>query len=144
MSSDRHKILGVLAGSLLFAGFGCGGGKPAVVTSSEEATVTGTVKVRGQLVTKGDVLFDPSNYLRNVPVRSAPIGPDGTYKVTTLVGPNIVRIALAPDALPPNKESPQTDAEEPDANRESVEYEQISFDVQKGENVLNIELPQPK
>ena len=138
----RHRIARVVIGVVLLTSLGCGGGKPPVATTSEEATVTGTVTVRGQVVTKGDVVFDPSNHVRNVPARTAPVGTDGRYRITTLVGENIVRIAPAPDALPPVETRTQPDDAE-DANRDSVEYELIAFDVRKGDNVLNIVLPRP-
>jgi hypothetical protein len=72
---------------------GCGDGKPSVSTSTEEATVSGTVKAEGKLVTQGEISFDPSNYLRkNVGMKTVPIGKDGTYSIKTLAGENRVRV----------------------------------------------------
>jgi len=53
-----------------------------------EATVTGTVVVRGKPATGGEVRFNPANVDRQVGPRSAPIGKDGTYTITTYTGGN--------------------------------------------------------
>ncbi|MFO0908918.1 MAG: hypothetical protein U0794_11260 [Isosphaeraceae bacterium] len=72
---------------------GCGG-PPAVDSSTTEATVKGVVKVDGEPVTEGEIIFDPANYLRkDAPQRTAPIGKDGSYTIKTLTGENIVRIS---------------------------------------------------
>jgi hypothetical protein len=68
---------------------GCDG-KPSVDTSQTEATVTGTVRVRGTPAEGGTILFNPSNSGRLVPTRSAAIGKDGAYTITTLTGGNQV------------------------------------------------------
>lgn len=79
------------AAGLLSVVLGCGDDKPPVDTSSEEATVKGKVTLRGKPVVKGNIRFDPSNYLRrDATARSAPIQPDGSYEVKTLVGLNRV------------------------------------------------------
>ena len=69
---------------------GCGDGKPWVDTSLTEATVTGTVSVKGTPATGGKILFNPSNAGRIVPTRTADIGPDGSYTIKTLTGDNRV------------------------------------------------------
>jgi len=69
---------------------GCGDGKPSVDTSLTEATVTGVVSVKGTPATGGQIRFNPSNSGRIVPTRSAEIGPDGRYTITTLTGDNRV------------------------------------------------------
>src|SRR5262245_35307848 len=69
---------------------GCDAGTPAVDTSSTEATVSGVVTVKGFPAKGGEIRFNPSNHLRIVPTRSAPIGEDGSYKITTLTGVNAV------------------------------------------------------
>lgn len=126
-----------------FVGLGCGD-KPAVSTSTEEATVTGTVKVHGKLLTGGAVVFDPANSSRTMAVaRTVPIGVNGTYKVTTLVGQNTVRIILPrkPGALPSDG---ATANESKDIRAESaIEYEDIVFEVKSGDNRLDIEFPRP-
>src|SRR5262245_14224012 len=72
---------------------GCDSGKPAVSTSSTEAKVMGKVLIKGEPAKSGTVHFDPSNYRRkSAAVRSAPINPDGTYEITTLIGENTVSI----------------------------------------------------
>ncbi|MGE3821983.1 MAG: hypothetical protein AB7I30_21425 [Isosphaeraceae bacterium] len=105
---------------------GCAGeDKPPVDTSSEEATVKGTVTFNGKPVAKGEVAFDPSNYLRkSEAARRAPIGPDGTYSVKTLVGANRVSFSI-----------PEM-ARDPGLQDLSLEY-----DVKSGENAYDIVLP---
>lgn len=92
MANRYRGGLGPLVASLLMlgAGTGCGDGTPSVDTSTTEAVVSGTVKVRGTPATGGEILFNPSNHLRIVPVKSAPIGPDGSFKITTFTGGNEV------------------------------------------------------
>jgi hypothetical protein len=74
-------------------GPGCDDGKPRVDTSLNEATVSGTVKVRGQPAEGGTILFNASNADRIVPHRTAPIDKDGRYTITTYTGPNQVSFA---------------------------------------------------
>jgi hypothetical protein len=69
---------------------GCGDGKPWVDTSLTEATVSGTVSVKGTPASGGKILFNPSNAGRIVPTRTAEIGPDGSYSIKTLTGDNRV------------------------------------------------------
>ncbi len=70
---------------------GCGDGKPSTDTSLTEATVTGVVKANGEPVTEGGTIaFNPSNYGRKVAARTAQIGPDGRYTITTYTGDNQV------------------------------------------------------
>jgi hypothetical protein len=80
----------LLSVPLLTLGPGCDSGAPAVDSSSTEATVSGVVTVRGVPAKGGEVRFNPSNHLRVVPTKTAPIGEDGTYKITTLTGVNTV------------------------------------------------------
>src|SRR5689334_8554150 len=75
---------------LVLAGQGCGGGPPPVDSSTTEATVVGVVKVKGAPAEGGEVVFNPSNHLRIVPAKTATIGPDGTFKITTFTGGNEV------------------------------------------------------
>jgi hypothetical protein len=79
-----------LVTTLLTLGPGCDGGKPYVDTSKREATVSGIVSVKGKPAEGGNILFNASNSDRIVPHRSAPIGKDGSYKVTTYTGGNQV------------------------------------------------------
>ncbi len=83
----RTALLALVAASLLQ---GCGEGTPWVDTSLTEASVSGTVSVKGTPATGGKILFNPSNAGRIVPTRTADIGPDGTYTIKTLTGDNRV------------------------------------------------------
>jgi hypothetical protein len=104
-------------------GWGCDG-RPAVSSSTTEATVKGTVTVKGKPATKGTVEFDPANYQRkDAQARSAPINPDGTYTIETLVGGNTVRVRG------------------PEAEKAGALYETTDFDVKEGENTLDIKVP---
>jgi hypothetical protein len=69
---------------------GCGDGKPSVDTSKTEATVSGTVKVKGKPAEGGVIMFNPSNSERIASTRSVQIGKDGSYKITTFTGGNQV------------------------------------------------------
>ena len=81
-------VFGLLAWSAVS---GCGDGKPSTDTSLTEATVTGVVKANGEPVTEGGTIaFNPSNYGRKVAARTAEIGPDGRYTLTTYTGDNQV------------------------------------------------------
>jgi hypothetical protein len=105
---------------------GCSGTKvnPEATGSTAEATVQGTVKVRGKLVTKGEVVFDPANINRpTAPVHKAPIGKDGKYSLKTLVGPNTVTV-----------ESKETLGD-------STLQTGDQYIVQAGENTFNVVLP---
>src|SRR5262249_19964640 len=69
---------------------GCGDGKPYMDPSLTEATVRGTVTAKGEPVTAGRILFNPSNAGRLVPTKTAEIGPDGHYTIKTYTGDNLV------------------------------------------------------
>jgi hypothetical protein len=91
-SGTRAVLIAVTCG---LAAVGCGPGGPHAESSLAEATVTGRVESAGKPITKGQVIFDPSNVSRPREVaRTAEIGPDGTYKVTTLIGENRVTVAI--------------------------------------------------
>jgi hypothetical protein len=125
MSATAHRLACLISvtGGLLVATWGCGD-QPSVTSSTTEATVKGTVIIKGKPATKGKVVFDPANYRRkDVQARSAPINKDGTYSVTTLVGGNNVRV------------------EGPEAEKAGATYSSIDFDVKSGENTLDIKLP---
>jgi hypothetical protein len=127
MRSNLGRLTGLVAAGLLVIIWGCGDGRPSVDTSTAEATVKGTVKVRGKPATGGTIHFDPSNVKRKTEaVRSAPIGKDGSYTVKTLVGMN--QITFTGPAF--DKDRQLQDASVP-------------YDVQSGEQTLNIELPPP-
>src|SRR6516165_10361600 len=93
MRVSRWWLAPAAATALSVAAWGCSG-RPAVASSTEEAKVTGTVKVNGKPMTSGTVTLDPSNYARaNAEPRIGEIKSNGTYEVTTLVGKNAVRVA---------------------------------------------------
>ena len=79
-----------LFGILVVAG--CDGA-PSGETSSQEATVAGSVSVKGQRMNSGEVLFTPVGPRPNGAVRSIKVKPDGSYEIKTLVGTNQVRIS---------------------------------------------------
>jgi hypothetical protein len=86
----------VCAGAL---GLGGGCGSPSTTSSTAEATVHGTVKLKGKLLTSGKVFFNPSNVNRkDVAAVTAEIGKDGTYTIKTLVGRNVVSVS-APETV---------------------------------------------
>jgi len=115
--------LTTIAAVLGVAAWGCDDGKPPVSSSMTEAKVKGTVTVKGKRLTKGQVTFNPSNYLRKTePPRSAPISQDGAYEITTLVGENMVTL-------------------EKTGQEKALGYQLMTCDVKEGENVFDIELP---
>jgi hypothetical protein len=90
-----HRLRGRLAPiAAILAGIGAGcDGRPSVDSSTTEATVSGTILVRGKPATGGEILFNPANVDRPVGPRSAPIGKDGTYTIKTYTGGNQVGFA---------------------------------------------------
>ena len=89
---------------------------------SSGSTVSGKVTLEGKPVSGGEISFDPSNVERPMePPRMAPIGEDGTYKITTLVGDNTVTVSS------------------PAANQ-TRDTSQKVISVQPGENTADIEL----
>lgn len=121
----RLRQLVFIAPSIgLLIALGCGDGKPSVSSSTDEANVSGSVTIQGKRATRGQVVFDPSNYQRTgVPARTAEISKDGTYTVKTLVGGNSVRV------------------NGPEAEKAGATYTIINFEVQPGDNKLDITLP---
>lgn len=110
----------------LIAAVGCDGrgGAPAVSSSMEEATVRGTVTIRGKPAAGGEIQFDPANVDRKVMPRQAPIDKDGAYTIKTLVGGNSVTVR-----------GPAVDRDLGlSANQRTVE-------VKSGENTVPIEVP---
>jgi hypothetical protein len=107
---------------------GCGGehaGAPAVSTSTEEADVTGVVKVRGKPVSGGSVNFHSANIGRATPDRTVPINKDGTYSLKAFVGRNTVSVDCKELASP--------------KNREFRDFE-MQIDIQSGSNTKDIEI----
>jgi len=121
----RARIVAPLAVAFLAIGGGCDAGKPATESSTQEATVKGKVTVLGKPATKGRVTFDPSNISRpGAQVRTAEIQADGTYQVTTLVGPNSISVNVPKPARPTPGMSPE-----------------FGHVVTPGENTFDITLP---
>ena len=121
MIRTEWRIVGLAAA--LFVGWGCGSGAPPVSSTTEEATVKGTVTVKGKPLTKGEIIFDPSNINRPVAPRTAPLGPDGSYTIKTLTGENSVTVRGPTINNDPN-----------------LGLNQTTVDVKSGENQVPIEL----
>src|SRR5262249_10166763 len=114
-----------LASLVLAAASGCGQGAPPVSSSRTEAVVRGKVVIRGQTPGGGDIVFDPANYRpRDVGARRCPLGKDGTYTITTLLGENSVRY-----------EGPAI------AGNRELEGTSVTYDVKEGENQFDLVLP---
>ena len=92
MRVSRWWLTRAAATAFSVAAWGCSDGTPSVDSSTDEAKVTGTVKVNGKPMTSGTVTFDASNIARTGAARTANIKSDGTYEVSTLVGKNILRV----------------------------------------------------
>lgn len=110
------------AASLLALAVGCDS-RPPVESSMAEATVKGTVTIKGKNATKGKVVFDPSNYLRKEARRTADINPDGTYEIKTLIGLNEVQI------------------ESTEAAKAGASYDRYSLDVPAAGTTFDIKVP---
>jgi hypothetical protein len=109
------------------AASGCGEGRPSVDTATTEATVNGTVRIRGKTATRGRISFDPSNYKRkDAKAASAPIGKDGSFTLTTLVGENMVSVT-----------SPEI------TRNPALSYNRQTIVVNDGSNTITVELPPP-
>lgn len=123
----RQWIWVPVAAALLGSCPGCSG-RPSVDSSTTEAKVTGSVRIRHKPMTEGEITFDPSNYKRkDEPPRSAKLKSDGTYEITTLTGLNTVTIAGPAIAREPE-----------------LGYAGKTLDVQSGTNSLDIDLPPEK
>jgi hypothetical protein len=122
----RQHAAGWLA--LALCAGGCGNpDAPRVSGSMEEATVKGTVRVRGKPVTSGVVSFRCSNVNRpTATTREATINKDGTYTIRTLVGENFVEVS-SKDVF--SSKTP-----------ELIENEQM-VRVQSGESNIDINIP---
>jgi len=123
---------------VLLANGGCDeyAGAPPVSTSTEEADVTGIVKLRGKPINNGTVLFHSANIRRATQDRSVKIGQDGSYSIKAYLGQNTVKVDCK-ELLSPK-------------NRQFQDFEQ-QVDVQSGSNTIDIDinpenrdLPKPK
>jgi hypothetical protein len=137
MNMRRNNRTGVascaLAAAVALLGIAAGcDSRPAVNSSTtEEGTVHGRVTLDGKPVTGGEVVFNPANYQRKmIAARTAPIGADGTYTITTLTGSNAVMV------------NPKADSRgKPKAG--AVPAQMRPFEVQPGDNTFDVELSTP-
>jgi hypothetical protein len=113
--------------ALLTALSGCSAA-PDRESSTEEATVTGTVKVRGKLLDGGELNFNAVNPNRRVEARKAAIGKDGTYKAKAYIGLNTVTVF---PRKPRNKQEGK--------DFFGVNYEEKSVIVKSGDNTADLE-----
>jgi hypothetical protein len=101
-------------------------------SSLNDATVTGTVKVRGKLLNGGEVNFNAVNPNRRVDTRKATIGKDGAYTVKAYLGLNIVTV------FPPKPRDKQQGKD-----FFGVNYEEKSVTVTSGENTADLDILPP-
>ena len=117
--------------ALVTAFAGCSAA-PDRESSLEEATVKGTVKVRGKLLDGGELNFNAVNPNRRVDTRKAAIGKDGTYTTKAYLGLNIVTV------FPPKPRNKQQGKE-----FFGVNYEEKSVNVTSGENTADLDVLPP-
>ncbi len=129
IGTRRTWSLGVRIGlaAILTALSGCSAA-PDRENSLEEATVTGTVKVRGKLLDGGELNFNAVNPNRKVVMRKAAIGKDGTYTAKAYLGLNTVTVF---PLKPRNKQEGK--------DFFGVNYEERSVTVKSGENTADLE-----
>lgn len=128
---SRISIAG-MAAILLVAAVGCSSNPAAsaLTSSMEEATLHGTVRVKGKAVNNGTLSFRTAHVNRpNSPTKSVNINKDGSYSVTTVVGENYVEVTC--------KELNVKDA------KKFRGTEQLIM-VQSGDNAADIEVPPRK
>jgi hypothetical protein len=113
--------------TLLTALAGCSAA-PDRESSTEEATVTGTVKLHGKLLDGGELNFNAVNPNRKVEMRKATIGKDGTYLTKAYIGLNTV--TLAPRKARNKKESKEVFGADADEK---------SITVKSGENTADLD-----
>jgi hypothetical protein len=114
-----------LAGVLIVLA-GCSA--PDRESSTDDATVTGTVKVRGKLLDGGELNFNAVNPNRRVEMRKTAIGKDGTYTAKAYIGLNTVTVT------PPKPKDKKQGKE-----FFGVGYEERSVTVKAGENTADLE-----
>jgi hypothetical protein len=123
----RLRYGGLVASAIaLTMASGCGGA--AATSSHDEATVHGTVTVKGKRATQGKVFFNPANVNRKeTGTTEAVIAKDGTYTLKTLVGSNLVTVT-----------TPET-VKDP-----ALEYFTARYVVRGGDNTFEIEVKPPQ
>jgi hypothetical protein len=113
--------------ALLTALCGCST-PPDRQSTLEEATLKGTVKVRGKFLQGGELSFNAVNPNRRVDVRKATISKDGRYETKVYIGQNIVTV------VPPK---PRNTQEGKDFF--GVNYEEKPVNVAAGENTADLD-----
>jgi hypothetical protein len=88
---SRSRAGSIVVVVLLTALCGCSTA-PDRQSSLEEATLKGTVKVRGKRLQGGELNFNAVNPNRRVDMRKAMISKNGTYEAKVYVGQNIVTV----------------------------------------------------
>jgi hypothetical protein len=112
---------------LLAALAGCSS-PPDRESSMEEATLTGTVKVRGKLLDGGELNFNAVNPNRRVEARKTTINKDGTYTAKVYIGLNTVTVF---PRKPRNKQEGK--------DFFGVNYEEKPVIVKSGESTADLE-----
>ena len=121
----RSGLVGLSLLSLVLIVTGCSSSAPPAVSSStQEVQVKGKVTINGAPAKGGEVMFDPANINRpEAKPTTMPIGDDGTYSGTTLVGEVAATVT-----------NPALNTPELTANRKVVTLE-------PGENTVDIAIP---
>lgn len=125
LASHRPRFGPHLIAAAVLALAGCGSN--GVSGSLEEGTVSGVVTFKGKPITSGQVAFNAANASRrDVPARTADIGPDGRYTVKALVGGNQVSLKI------------------PNMRKLGVDPMRAGkvIDVNPGENTCDIDMPE--
>jgi hypothetical protein len=147
------RLVTFVCRAALLAAVGCVVGFPAGCGSrvKPQGEVSGTVKINGQLVTAGEVVFFPE--AGGEPVRTG-LGPDGTFRATGIpTGRSRVAIETLPfrQLTPPPPEiakqlgGPRTKYVPIPEKYERPETSGLQFDVKKGVNEeWNIQLSDDK
>jgi hypothetical protein len=124
---SRSCVGQIAVAALLTALCGCST-PPDRHSSLEEATLKGTVNVRGKRLQGGELNFNAVNPNRRVDMRQATISKNGTYEAKVYVGQNIVTV------IPPR---PRTRQEGKDFF--GVNYEEKLVNVTAGENTADLD-----
>ena len=131
MRRQRHVAWPIALAAVLTTLSGCSAASDRE-GSLEEATVTGTVKVRGKLLEGGELNFNAVNPNRRVDTRKAAIGKDGTFTAKAYLGQNIVTV------FPPKARNKQQGKE-----FFGVNYEEKTNHVTSGENKADLDILPP-
>jgi hypothetical protein len=126
IGQNRARRGGLAAATFAWALALVGGcSSPASTSSDEEATVHGTISVKGKRAAQGQVRFNPANINRkSAPTATAEIAKDGTYTIRTLVGRNKVTVSTPVTVKDP-----------------VLQYNASYFVVEPGDNTYEIEVP---